>query len=392
MRLTGDQTGKPLRVMHLPWNVGGHAAGLARAERALGADSVSIALEPGRYGFEADEVVTPSGASAFSRETARWRLLNRALAEADVVHFNWGETLFSPPPPGFLGSLSGPSRSRLAMAAAMLSRKLFSFHDLRKLKRAGKVIAVTFQGDDIRQGDRLRKRYEHSLADVVEPGYYSPETDEWKRKRIAAFSAHADIIYALNPDLLLDLPERARFLPYASVEPDEVKVAPQPAEIFRITHAPSHRGVKGTEQIIAAVETVRATGRQVELDLVEDTSHSEALGRYANASIAIDQLNAGFYGSFAVEAMALGKPVLCYLREEDVSSLPPEFRQALPVENVTAETLVSKICQLYDEDRSVLAERRLKARRFAELWHAPREIARTTLSDYESVIRRRSKA
>jgi hypothetical protein len=41
-------------------------------------------------------------------------------------------------------------------------------------------------------------------------------------------------------------------------------------------------------------------------------------------------LFAGWYGGLAVELMALGKPVLAYIREEDLSFVDPQMRYELP--------------------------------------------------------------
>src|SRR5438094_453806 len=75
-----------------------------------------------------------------------------------------------------------------------------------------------------------------------------------------------------------------------------------------VVHAPSNRARKGTEQLVAACE-----GLEVDLEIVEGLHHDEAFARYAAADIVVDQLNAGWYGVFALEAMALGKPVLTFL-------------------------------------------------------------------------------
>ena len=56
----------------------------------------------------------------------------------------------------------------------------------------------------------------------------------------------------------------------------------------------------------------------VELDLVEGVPHDEARERYARADIVVDQLNAGWHGVFALEAMALGKPVVAHLKPDVV--------------------------------------------------------------------------
>ena len=80
-----------------------------------------------------------------------------------------------------------------------------------------------------------------------------------------------------------------------------------------ILHAPSSRRRKGTEHVIAAVD-----GLDADLEIVEGLHHDEAFERYRNADIVVDQLNAGWYGLFAIECMALGKPVVTFLHDEAV--------------------------------------------------------------------------
>jgi hypothetical protein len=82
---------RPLRVLHVPHNVGGNPASLARGERALGVDSRAIAFFPSRAPI--DEVLFEDGPGRLSRELRRWRLLAHALRWADVVHFNFGESI-----------------------------------------------------------------------------------------------------------------------------------------------------------------------------------------------------------------------------------------------------------------------------------------------------------
>jgi glycosyltransferase involved in cell wall biosynthesis len=108
-----------------------------------------------------------------------------------------------------------------------------------------------------------------------------------------------------------------------------------------ILHAPSSRRRKGTEHVLAAAGTLDA-----ELDIVEGLHHDEARKRYLRADIVIDQLNAGWYGLFAIEAMALGKPVLTFLHDEAVRSTEEAFGVRVPVVNVTKETLRDRLAEL----------------------------------------------
>ena len=359
-----------LRVLHVPDSVGGQAAGLARAERAIGLDSSAIALEPSRYGYAMDAVLKQPGQSRLRFELARYALIRRALRDSDVVHFNFGSTMLPGPP-------RGPASPRYRAYA-----KLLALRDLPLLARAGKVIAVTFQGDDVRQGDMLRARYAESVADA-NPGVYEAG-DEAKRRIVTAFDRYAHLLYYLNPDLAWVLPDRARFLPYASVDLQEWDpVTSSGRSRPLVVHAPSERLTKGTTHVLGAVAELQRQGLRFDFELVEGVSQSEARAVLERADISIDQLQVGWYGAAAVEAMALAKPVVCFLRREDFVHLPPELVADLPLVEADRQTLTehlrSLIC-MSDAERFELGE---KGRRFVERWHDPCSIAQRVKADYE---------
>ena len=79
---------QPLRVLHCPEVVGGMPGELARAERALGADSRAVAFENSVYDYPIDEVLYKLETGRLKREWKRWGLLRRALTQFDVIHFN----------------------------------------------------------------------------------------------------------------------------------------------------------------------------------------------------------------------------------------------------------------------------------------------------------------
>ncbi len=212
-----------LRILHAPGLAGGNPASLARAERALGLESWCLTNEPNPYHYPVDEVLPGPAQGRFRYELQRLSLLARVLRDFDVVHFNFGRTLF-------------PNALQL---------------DLPLLKVAGKRIFMTYQGDDARQGDYCRAHFDITFAKRVPAGYYTEATDAAKRRSIARVGRYADGIYALNPDLLHVLPAKGRFLPYANVDlqawqPTTLPNNPVPI----IVHAPTHRLVKGTDLIL----------------------------------------------------------------------------------------------------------------------------------------------
>lgn len=372
----------PLRVLHCPWNIGGQAAALAAAEREIGLKSVSVAWKTAPFGFRPDVVALPPNSGAPRRELSRFGLLWRALGSADVVHFNLGETIFPTVSARIAATTARGWKRRLASLALVAAWYPFRFADLKLLRARGKVMAVTFQGDDARQGDWQRQHFDNCVARVVEPSYYTPESDAWKRQRIAAYDRHMHLIYALNPDLLHVLPPRAKFMPYATVNARSWIPAAVNNRIPVILHAPSHRGAKGTAVLIETLDRLRTEGLQFELRLVEGLDHREARKVYAEADLLIDQLHVGFYGSLAVELMALGKPVVCYLREGDLKFLPAAMRAELPIVNASPESLAEVLRDLLNEGRHLLAERGARSRAFVERWHDPLRIARDVAADY----------
>jgi hypothetical protein len=364
--------------------VAGNAANLARAERRVGLESWSVSLESHEFGYEPDELAVRNGGT-LAREVARWRLLARALRDFDIVHFNFGSSLM----PQRLPAVGDAHYSGLTGRAYGVYASLLELRDLPVLKRAGKGIVVTYQGDDARQGDASQRLAMEHLTEI-EPDYYTPWSDAAKRRRIGRFDRYADRIFGLVPDLLRVLPARAEFLPYANVDLGELRPKPLPArEPMVVVHAPSSRRIKGTRHVVAAIERLRSEGVPVELRLVEGMRQTDARKLYEQADLAVDQLLLGFYAGFAVEMMALGRPVIAYVREEDLAFVPDEMRTELPVINAKPETIYDVLKRCLTTDRDGLAELGTRSRAFVERWHDPLRIAARLKRDYEEIAPRR---
>jgi hypothetical protein len=353
-------------------------------ERAAGLASIAATMQQSIFQFPSDEVLFESGDSLFAKEVKRWRLLRRALREFDVIHYNFGQPLICPVAEPV--HVWPPARALRTLVLQPV-RNLLGFADVAWLKRAGKAIVVTYQGDDARQGDYSLRHYKISIAAEAAPGYYTPATDALKRDMIARFARHADRIYAVNPDLLNVLPAKARFLPYANIDlaawqPSGQSSRKQP----RVLHAPSHRGAKGTRYLLDAVERLRAEGIEFELELVEGLSHEEARKRFDAADLVVDQLLAGWYGGFAVEVMALGKPVVAYLREDDLRHLPEAMRHELPVISAEPGTIYTVLRSWLTDRRAELFERGRASRSFVERWHDAGHIARFLAAEYRAAL------
>jgi len=219
-----------------------------------------------------------------AQQWTQWRAFARLAPQTDVFHFYFGLTLV-------------PKSVQFAL-----------------LRLLGKRSVMHFLGSDIRGK--------------------APEVLEWTKRAGARIVGSYDAI---------------RWVPDAQVIPPGIDVrgiepAP-PSERERpvVLHAPSSRARKGTEHVVAACEQL-----DVELQIVEGLDHREAFERYRQADIVVDQLNAGWYGVFAIEAMALGKPVVTFLHDEAVRRTEDAFGVEVPIVSVTKDTLAERLRPLVD--------------------------------------------
>ena len=122
----------------------------------------------------------------------------------------------------------------------------------------------------------------------------------------------------------------------------------------------------------------------VDLDIVEGVPHDEARERYARADIVVDQLNAGWHGVFALEAMALGKPVVSHLKPDVVERSAEAFGAKVPIVPATADTLVDALRPLV-EDAALRRSLGAEGRAYVEQVHDIDRVADRLLDIYRSL-------
>jgi hypothetical protein len=114
-------------------------------------------------------------------------------------------------------------------------------------------------------------------------------------------------------------------------------LAYRPGDTLRVAHAPNHGHFKGTALLINAIEQLRREGQSIELVSVQGVPNKKVLELFKSSHLVADQFVAGFHGYTALEAMALARPVLCFLRNDDMMVDPA----TCPIVNVRPE-------QIYD--------------------------------------------
>jgi glycosyltransferase involved in cell wall biosynthesis len=137
--------------------------------------------------------------------------------------------------------------------------------------------------------------------------------------------------------------------------------------------------------VIGAVESLQARGAPIELDLIEGVPNRDARLRYAAADVIVDQLKIGWYGMFAIESMALAKPVVVYLDEEAAAETEEAFGLELPLVRADEENLENVLAGLV-EVRETLPELGRRSREYAERVHSHTSVAERVLEIYERVM------
>ncbi len=365
---------KTIKVIHLPTTVGGNPQGLSQHLNTLGMDSVTWTLRQNHFGYPADKVLQKESDSLILAEFKRLLAL-RYVFQFDVVFFNFGQTLFTQIPK--TSSRNKTYKARLVYLLHRFYATVMQRLELFLLKALKRPLFIQYQGDDARQGDYSITHFSISIAKQVGSEYYTPASDELKRQQIKLLTRVCAKTYALNPDLLHVLPDSCEFLPYSHIDLNEWDpcYTQMDNRLIRIGHAPSNRAVKGTDLILASLKQLELEGYQFELILVEGLSNAEAKERYKTVDVLVDQLFAGWYGGLAVELMALGKPVVVYIRDEDLKFLPPEMANELPVIRVTPDSILEILRKVLDTPREDLLALGKQSRSYVERWHNPLVIA-----------------
>jgi O-antigen/teichoic acid export membrane protein len=256
------------------------------------------------------------------RQLAQWKVLAELLPRTDLFHFTFGLTLV-------------PQSLQFPILRAFRKRSV-----------------MHYLGSDIRGKTREELAY--------------------------GTKANAEIVGSYDA---------IRWVPDAAVIPpgiDLASITPAAASGRRrpvVVHAPSSRRRKGTDHVVEA-----CAGLDVELRIVEGLRHDEALARYRDADIVVDQLNAGWYGLFAIECMALGKPVITFLHDEAVRRTEEAYDIEVPVVNASAETLHDRLAELVHVGPAGRAEIGSASRAYVERVHDLDHVTDRLLDLYSAVL------
>ncbi|MBR0938039.1 glycosyltransferase family 4 protein [Bradyrhizobium jicamae] len=363
-----------IKILHGPFNIGNQPWSLSRAERRRGNKSDLVVRSGTWFQYPADRILYDDKATSLQKAFLSARFGMSALLRYDVLHYYFGVTFLYP-------GLSPPDTT--SRTGRILNR--LSTVDLELAKYLGKKKFMTLQGCDARLAGEGNRRNAWTMCGSGRCSAYENcvgALDARRQYLIDRVLPLFDRVFYLNPELGHVVPG-GQFLPYANVEIEKFTPEyPSSQGKPRIVHAPSDASIKGTKLILEALELLKSRF-DFELILVEKKTHEEALAIYQSADLAIDQVLAGWYGGFAVEMMAMGKPVACYIREGDLKFVPEAMRNDLAVLNVNPGRLAHDLSAIL-ERRAEWKELGRQSRRYVERWHNPDVIAEAMIAAYRS--------
>lgn len=160
---------------------------------------------------------------------------------------------------------------------------------------------------------------------------------------------------------------------YVPIYPDPENTRPN------VVHSPTDPIVKGTAYIERAIDTL-SSEYQLNYERVHNRPHLEAREIMRQCDVFIDQVILGSFGLASIEAMAFGKPVICYLKP----SIRGRFPQDLPIVSATPDNLPQVLAGLLS-DGALRTELGRRGRSYVEKHHDARAIARQLLEIYHEL-------
>lgn len=346
-----------MNILHSPSNIGGQLTLISRAQRKLGYRSDVMVFGESYLNYEYDynlDIRSDEPIEKMKKKVLDF--FKYAIETYNIFHFYFGQSL------------------------------LPDYQDLSILKSLGKKIFFTYVGHDC----TLRSVYmKHPINPCRECSRFNlcdEKTEDKIKRRIRRVSKYADAIITFN--ILIEHILAAGVIKFHdSFVPIDLEAwkyvgVRRENNLIKVAHAPTNRAIKGTRYVIDAVEKLKDEGYKVELILVEGISNQEAKRIYEEADIIVDQLLIGWHGGFAVECMALGKPVLCYIREDLTKKF--SYSKKLPIISTHPFNLVDNLKMLI-ENPELREELGKKGREYVEEFHDSMKLAKWLCDLYETL-------
>jgi len=303
-----------IRVLHLPLVIANTAPVLSKYLKLMGVDSKVVSYFRTWLGYEGDINLELDHLSAPEKQKKIKAFVDHFFESEinayDIIHIHFFETLSTGR--SFGGWRSHPDREE--------------YWDLQAIKELGKKIIVSSWGSDVRNNSKIIY-YQLMFDDnnIVLP--YPPLNRKDQFLNIWKFSQYADAI--IHGDT-----EHRRHTPFGKTIP--IPIDPEPYDAvrtaidqvdnkFSILTAPSNQFYKGSKYALRLMDKLKSQyGDHLDYRIIHGQSYEEALKSYPGTGLAIEGINFTT-GLFALEAMYLGRRVLCCMKANEFSIEDPKL-------------------------------------------------------------------
>lgn len=211
-------------------------------------------------------------------------------------------------------------------------------------------------------------------------GFKPPFDENIQKKYIDFIAQYVDKFHVQDPELQQFMPD-AHLIPRGLDLKEWSFVGIEKNDVPTIVHAPTNDVYKGSAMILKALQDLKDEGLKFNLQILRETPHEKAKEIYKKADIIIDQILIGSTGVLTLEAWALGKPCVTYLRED---LFKPFYGDDLGVANANPDNIKDVLRQVItDQDYRFHLSKR--GREIVETFHDMDKVAVQFVNLYDIV-------
>ena len=338
-----DAGEKKLRVLQGTMDFTPRIRGLSEALRRRGIFSRSLNYAPVNAETRSDyELAVNRMKKGNEIVNATSEAAGRLISQFDVFHFHYGYTL------------------------------TFDRNDLPALKDLGKKVFMQYWGQEVRL-----KSKGLSMCPEYMAGTDYDEKIMRRLESVSAFIPHCIVCDEEIYEYVKDFFEDVHIIrPMIDLKRYRPLNRTRRKNTFVIVHAISPN--KGSKEISRAVEALQ-NDYSIDYKMIRGIPHEKAMEIYQDADLIIDQILSGSYGKLAIEAMALGKPVICGISDFMREKYPAE----LPVLSARPDSIKQTI-EFVLKNREMLPELGKKGRAYVEKYHDANQIVGELIHLYQS--------
>lgn len=321
------------------------------ALRKIGYQAFCINLYPSYLNYKADYSFNIRGENWESNKVHIINLVSYIISEFDIFHFFFNRTLMP------------------------------DYSDMYVLKALNKKMIMNNVGSDIRQYSKAIQM--NKYWDLVKDTYFRSCCEKRNVNTIKFLSKWIDYCMTFDGELMeyvqsyykkcfsYKIPIDLELYPVVDIGEKEKPL---------IVHAPTNAEVKGSKYIIETIEELKIK-YDFEFVLIKYMPHEKAKALYKQADIIIDQIIIGEHGSLAVECMAMGKPVVCWICDFSKEKYPSD----LPIVSANKDNLYEKV-EMLISDFELRKELGLRGRHYVEKYHDVDTLIKELLNIYNEIM------